>query len=217
MLCCPQPLNLISAQSEALQSFDVAQPFLKEYQLFEEDYVNLFRQIIIKTLQNYPNPQNSAVLVETSHQNHLSFTTLYRLFREAQFSFILRDGRDEVISLLKNKINQGYQITLEDITNASIEWLNSIRSGLHNLQNISKLGAQTSMIKLENFFRNPTSDPQIINLFNRLEIDSFLFSRDPNQEPPEWKKILSKPQIDILINEMDQILNQMDYLNDTPW
>lgn len=136
LLCCPQPLNLISAQSEALQSFDEMQPFLKEYQLFEEDYVNLFRQIIIKTLQNYPHPQNSSVLVETSHQNHLSFTTLYRLFPEAQFSFILRDGRDEVISLLKNKICQDSEITPEDITNTSIEWLNSIGSGLHNLQNI---------------------------------------------------------------------------------
>ena len=215
--CCPPPLDLISEQSDALQNFDVAQPFLKEYQIAEEDYLSLFKQMIIKILQNYPNRKYASVLAETSHENHLNFATLYRLFPEARFTFILRDGRDVIISLLRDKINKGSEITLNDITKASVTWLNAIGNGLNNLHEISKLGAATNTIKIESLFNSQVSDPLILDFFNKLEIDSFSFSKNPIQQIPDWKKILNKPQIDILINETGQILNQLGYLSETSW
>ena len=75
----------------------------------------------------------------------------------------------------------------------------------------------TNTIKIESLFNSQVSDPLIIDFFNKLEIDSFSFSKNSVQQFPNWKKILSKPQIDILINEIGQTLNQMGYLNETSW
>ncbi len=211
---CPPPLNLVTDQLDAFSNFEIAERFLLEYGINKQGYHSIFQQLISKVLMSHSTAESQKT-IETSFQNYMFYPKLHQLFPEADFIFILRDGRDVLASelILEKKIT-GKPILSGKLRNYAINWINSIGTGLSGIAEIKNAGANTSVIKYEDLL-NPSSCKNIISTIASCDstTDSSLNRIQTNQ----WRSTFTEEQIEVLKDELHEVLEQLGYLNISPW
>ena len=212
---CPPALNLVVDQLSALSNFETAEIFLLEYGINKEDCYSIFRQLISKVLMSKI-PVGCHKTIETSYQNYMFYPRLYQLFPEAEFIFFLRDGRDVVASELnsKNELNPE-AIKTEEVRDCAIKWLNSIGTGLNGIVEIKSLGASTNVIKYEDLC-NPSLNKSIISSISNSK-ENIAVDLNFKQHTNQWRTVFNQEHIKVLKDELDETLEQMGYLKNSPW
>jgi hypothetical protein len=230
IVCCPPPLQLISAQAHAYSNFETARAFLREYSLVDEDRDTLFRQLIAMVLQRSQTLAKASYLVEASPQNHLYFPLLARLFPDAGLVFMTRDGRDVVASLLASSEAQ-VQPGGEDTRGSRIlmfctHWLNCLDSGLRGIQAVAETEKKTLILKYEEFFEKEKA-PRLFSslLFQEFSIldwvcpiqPDFIDAKEPVWVPGSWREFFTREESLILRRELHEPLLALGYLEGDPW
>lgn len=107
-------------------------PFLRAYHIDARDTDRLFGQFVSGLLEPLRLAQGKARIAEKTPNNVFFFPQLQRMFPEARFIHVIRDGCDVVASLLRMdwKTPEGKPLSYtRDATEAARYWAGAVRAG----------------------------------------------------------------------------------------
>ncbi len=182
--------------------FDLLPEFAALYRLFikkhELQRINLylskrqiqenFRKFIEASLIPYAIKKNKSILVEKTPLNIFAFDVLVKLFPDAKFIHMIRDGRDVVCSHLE--VGNNYRInhrwindkSLKNVYASALAWDFTIKTGVKFCSTQSKQGSNSRCLtlKYENLINNPHSEIKRVCDFIGIKMEASMLQHHNN-------------------------------------
>jgi len=132
-IACGPELKVIPCVADLWAEFRTKYaPFLAESRMGESEVDEIFRGFIVNLLEPLRRYEGKARVAEKSPNNVFYFTHLHRIFPDARFLHMLRDGRDVVASLLTMRWTtpEGAPVDYtRDARLAARYWARAVRAG----------------------------------------------------------------------------------------
>lgn len=233
-IACGSELRVTPSLAKLWSAFHEKIDNLNDYNFGEIETNVVFQQLYIALVRRYFSSTNKTRLAEKTPGNCCYFSELGRLFPDAKFVHVIRDGRDVVASLLSQNwvdIKTGNKMDVtRDVEKAANAWKSYVIKGL-SARNDDALKGRYHEIRYEDIIGSPKETLQ--RLFSFLDEpwsdDILSFHKQKRRLHNEasgeqvsqgiytsscerWKKDLSPQEQESVISVQSEILQELNYL-----
>lgn len=214
--------------------------FLSSYEVTEEKVDVLFRNLINGLFSSHLEIVNKRRWAEKTPHNLLYTGQLSRIFPEARFIHVLRDGRDVAASLVEMQwfdIKSGQKIWYtENIRNAAIYW-KEIVTGIRKAAVDAGVWGRFAELRYEDLISDPRENlEELMNFLGEEWDEKLLEYHDQNHELPDeesstsqvkkalypssisrWKRSFTDEDRRIFKETAGELLIELEYEDDDSW